>query len=178
MNVTARRLVTFIPAAAVVAAALAFAAPPATAAPTTLNFSIDPGQESASGITLGAPNGEQSCSGEGDAMVCNQPMGISTSYSIDASITEVGTGVKGRLDGTCTVMYAGITTTYVGRTGSSNATGSEDCDLHFTFGPGDEAWGGMHQARVLADNTETSTFTITITRGTGKFQGLSGQIVM
>jgi hypothetical protein len=101
-------------------------------------------------------------------------MGISTSYSLDAAIVEGGTGTPGRLTGSCTVMYAGVYTNYWSSPGSADATGSEDCDLRLSFGAGDEVLGGMHQQRTLVSNVETSTFVLTLTRGTGRYDGYSG----
>lgn len=174
-----RRAITrfaLLPALALAATALATASP-ASADPPTLRFTLNESLTNGS-IELGTPNGEPVCTGEGETLACSTPMGISTSYSFNASITEAGTGTAGRLIGSCAVMYAGLMHTFATTTGSYDATGSEDCDLHFTFGPGDEAWGGMHEGRVLSGTVETDTFTLTMTRGIGKFAGLSGVLTM
>lgn len=165
-----RALSLLLPIAA--AALLTSGTGTSSAAGPMLGFTINESLTNGS-IELGTPNGERVCTGEGDALTCTQPMGISTSYRFNVSITETGTGAPGRMIGGCTVMYAGTTTTYANRNGTQNATGSEDCDLHFVFGA-DEAWAGMHEGRVLVDAMETDTFTFTMTRGTGKFAGLSG----
>lgn len=167
----ARALCLLLPVAAMVAC-LASGTGPASADSPVLSFTINESLTNGS-IELGTPNGARVCTGEGDALTCTQPMGISTSYRFNVSITETGTGTPGRMIGGCSVMYAGVTTTYANRNGTQNATGSEDCDLHFVFGA-DEAWAGMHEGRVLVDAMETDTFTFTVTRGTGKFAGLSG----
>ena len=158
-------------------AALAVTALPASAAPPdSLSFSIVGGEPGGGNIELGTPQGNPVCTGSAETadMTCVTQMGISTSYSLDAAIVEGGTGTPGRLTGSCTVMYAGVYTNYWSSPGSADATGSEDCDLRLAFGPGDEVFGGMHQQRTLVSNVETSTFVLTLTRGTGRYAGFSG----
>ena len=148
---------------------------PALAGPVTLDFTPPrDGGLSGGSIELGTPQGEPSCSGEGDARTCTQAMGISTSYSGSAGIRDVNTGSDGTLSVTCTVMYAGTYTIYATREGEGNAVGSEDCTLQLNFANGDQAWGAMHQARILTNNIESSTMAFTFTGGVGRYAGFNG----
>jgi len=159
-------------AAGLSATAAASAAPARVLAPAALDFSFTEGGPHQN-IELGAQQGDPVCTGPATDQTCVMRIGTSVTSSWTTGIKDNGTGAAGALHGSCAVMYSGTTTSYTSRPGHSDATGSEDCSLEFDFGSGDLAVGSMHEQRVLENNLETNTFTLTITSGTGRFAGLN-----
>ena len=163
--------------AVTVALPVAVAAPSRAADPAVLDFSLASDQPGGGGITLGAPTGSPRCTTDAAGeQTCVTAIGTSTSYALGAGVHDNGANEDGRLSGSCSVMYAGTQTTYTSRTGRQDATGSEDCSVVLTFATA-TATGALHEQRVLVDNVETNTFTLTMTGGTGRYAGLNAVMV-
>ncbi len=148
-------------------------APAAIAQPSPLNITLD--RPPLSALELGKQTGDKTCTGEGDAYTCVTPIGTQTALRDTVPALDNSTGSRGRLTVACTVMFSGTTTAYQTTTGTTEATGSQDCDLKFTFENGDAVFGAMHQTRVVQGTTQTSTFAFVFTGGAGKYDGFFGK---
>ena len=169
--------VTAVLAVAMGALALGVATGAAATSAATLDFTLlsEVGDHS---VTLGNQTGPPVCTNDasGSPIECVAPIGTSTTHGGSGTVRDNGTGATGTLTVACTVMYAGTQTTYTGRSGRADATGSEDCSLRFEFPGGDIVYGALHESRVLVDNTETKTFAVTMTGGEGRYIGTSGSL--
>lgn len=160
------------------ALALGVAAGTAARSAATLDFTLlsEIGDRT---VTLGNQTGPPVCTNDasGNPVECVAPIGTSTTSGGSGTVRDNGTGATGTLTIACTVMYAGTQTTYAGRPGRHDATGSEDCSLRFEFPDGDVVYGSLHQTRVLVENTEANTFAVTMTGGEGRYAGTSGSLL-
>ncbi len=163
---------------AIGALALGVAAGTAARSAVTLDFTLLGGEERP-GVTMGDRTGPEVCTNDasGNPVECVAPIGTSTTYGGSDPVRDNGTGATGTITAACTVMYAGTQTTYVGRPGRADATGSEDCSLRFEFPGGDVVYGSLHESRVLVGNTESNTFAVTMTGGEGRYAGTSGSLL-
>lgn len=151
---------------------LLVAAPVAGAQPPALNITLS--QPPNSGVDLGKATGDKTCTGEGDATVCVTPIGTNTTLKDTVPVTDNATQAQGLLTVVCSIMLSGTTTAYQTTTGTTDATGSQDCVLQMVFPGGDAVFGSMHQTRVVAGTTQTSTFEFVFTGGTGRYDGFAG----
>ena len=174
--ITKLRLLALL-AVATGALALGVTAGTAARSAATLDFTLlsEIGDHS---ITLGGQTGPPVCTNDasGYPIECVAPIGTSTTENASGTVRDNGTGATGTLTIACTVMYAGTQTTYAGRSGRADATGSEDCSLRFEFPGGDVVYGALHESRVLVDSTETNTFGVTMTGGEGRYVSTSGSL--
>lgn len=145
-------------------ATAAFAAPPAT-------LDITLGALPNNGFELGKQTGDPVCTGEGEAQTCVTSIGTQTTLTDTVPVTDNATGSKGTLSTTCDVMFSGTTTAYYSATGTTQATGSEGCVMKMIFANGDSVFGSEIQTRVVEGTTQTSTFDIIVTGGTGTYEG-------
>lgn len=163
---------------AIGALALGVAAGTAARSAVTLDFTLLDGEERP-GVTMGDRTGPAVCTNDasGNPVECVAPIGTSTTYGGSDPVRDNGTGATGTVTAACTVMYAGTQTTYAGRPGRADATGSEDCSLRFEFPGGDVVYGSLHESRVLVANMESNTFAVTMTGGEGRYAGTSGSLL-
>ncbi len=160
-------------AAAAAFLTLLITAPAASAQAGGLDFTLE--RSPNSGIELGKQTGDMTCTGEGDARTCVTPIGTQGVLTDSVPAVENATGAKGTLRIVCTTMFSGTTTAYQTTTGTTDATGSQDCDLKFTFANGNAVFGAMHQTRVVSGTTQTSTMAFVFTGGAGDYEGFFGK---
>jgi len=156
------RLGNAVPSGGTCANGSAVAPPPARFDFTLLRM---PGE----GVQLGQPTGPSSCTGAGASRSCTQVIGTKYSFRDSVPVRDEETGRQGTMTVDCSVMYSGTSVAYVGRPGRADATGSQDCTMEFALGGDDKVRGSLHQQRTLVANRETSTFSIVLTGGSGRY---------
>lgn len=127
------------------------------------------------GIELGTQTGDMACTGDGDARTCVTPIGTQGVLRDTVPAQDTSTGANGTMQIVCTIMFSGTTTAFQTTTGTTDATGSQDCDVKFTFSNGDALFGAMHQSRVVAGTTQTSAMAFVFTGGAGQYDGFFGK---
>lgn len=116
-------------------------------------------------------HGPQTCTGTGADEVCVQALGSQSPYTVTIPVRDNATGRSGSMVIDSVYLYSGTATRYAGKDGRRDATGSMDGTVAFSFEGGDTITGSFHDQRVNVANHETDSFALTLTGGTGRYEG-------